>query len=90
MLVENLTKLMETGKVGNAVYDGYTSCPLFTGYGSVSRVPFVDIEAMIGEAKLGTTLTVGLWSKGTQETTSQLDRYRAGSPPALSRSFAVD
>jgi hypothetical protein len=36
VLVENLTKLMETGQVGKAVYDGYTSCPLFTGYGSVS------------------------------------------------------
>ncbi|KAJ9091318.1 hypothetical protein QFC20_007667 [Naganishia adeliensis] len=40
VLVENLTKLMETGKVGNAVYDGYTSCPLFTGYGSLMLAEF--------------------------------------------------
>jgi hypothetical protein len=31
---------METGKVGEAVYDGYSSCPLFTGYGSVSPLFF--------------------------------------------------
>lgn len=36
VVVENLSKLLETGEVGKAVYDGYTSCPLFTGYGSVS------------------------------------------------------
>ncbi|KAJ9116788.1 hypothetical protein QFC24_006683 [Naganishia onofrii] len=40
VLIENLTKLMETGKVGSAVYDGYSSCPLFTGYGSLMLAEF--------------------------------------------------
>ncbi|KAJ9097475.1 hypothetical protein QFC19_006744 [Naganishia cerealis] len=44
VLVENLSKLMETGRVGEAVYDGYSSCPLFTGYGSVSPPSLLSRE----------------------------------------------
>lgn len=28
VLTENLYQVVNTGKVGNAVYDGYTSCPV--------------------------------------------------------------
>lgn len=31
---------MLNGKVGNAVYDGYTSCPLFTGRGELLLAEF--------------------------------------------------
>jgi len=41
VLVENLTKFLETGEVGKATYDGYTSCPLLTGYGELMLAEFV-------------------------------------------------
>jgi hypothetical protein len=31
---------MESGKVGTAAYDGYTSCPLFTGHGELMLAEF--------------------------------------------------
>jgi len=31
---------MTTGKVGSAIYDGYTSCPLFTGRGELLLAEF--------------------------------------------------
>ena len=31
---------METGKVGDAIYDGYASCPLFTGRGELLLAEF--------------------------------------------------
>lgn len=40
VLAHNLHSLMETGKVGGAAYDGYTSCPLFTGRGSLLLAEF--------------------------------------------------
>ncbi|WVR03412.1 hypothetical protein IAU60_000403 [Kwoniella sp. DSM 27419] len=40
VLTHNLVQLMETGKVGNAIYDGYTSCPLFTGRGELLLAEF--------------------------------------------------
>lgn len=40
VLAHNLTSLMNTGKVGSAVYDGYTSCPLFTGRGELLLAEF--------------------------------------------------
>ncbi|WWC66982.1 uncharacterized protein I206_100889 [Kwoniella pini CBS 10737] len=40
VLTHNLVTLMETGKVGNAIYDGYTSCPLFTGRGELLLAEF--------------------------------------------------
>jgi len=40
VLAHNLVSLMETGKLGNAIYDGYTSCPLFTGRGSLLLAEF--------------------------------------------------
>jgi len=40
VLTENLFSLMDTGKIGNASYDGYTSCPLLTGYGELMLAEF--------------------------------------------------
>ncbi|KAG5727686.1 hypothetical protein E4T56_gene12245 [Termitomyces sp. T112] len=40
VLTENLYSVMETGKVSDAVYDGYTSCPLLTGYGELMLAEF--------------------------------------------------
>ncbi|RSH84541.1 uncharacterized protein EHS24_006063 [Apiotrichum porosum] len=40
VLAHNLVSLMETGKLGNAIYDGYTSCPLFTGRGELLLAEF--------------------------------------------------
>ncbi|TRM58640.1 hypothetical protein BD626DRAFT_510902 [Schizophyllum amplum] len=40
VLTENLFSLMDTGKVAGAAYDGYTSCPLLTGYGQLLLAEF--------------------------------------------------
>ncbi|BEJ11935.1 hypothetical protein CspHIS471_0203950 [Cutaneotrichosporon sp. HIS471] len=40
VLAHNLVSLMERGEVGSARYDGYTSCPLFTGRGSLLLAEF--------------------------------------------------
>lgn len=40
VLAHNLVALMERGEVGAARYDGYTSCPLFTGRGSLLLAEF--------------------------------------------------
>ncbi|GMK54254.1 hypothetical protein CspeluHIS016_0108400 [Cutaneotrichosporon spelunceum] len=40
VLAHNLVSLIETGQVGKARYDGYTSCPLFTGRGSLLLAEF--------------------------------------------------
>ncbi|KAF9030751.1 hypothetical protein BJ165DRAFT_1519385 [Panaeolus papilionaceus] len=40
ILTENLVSLLDTGKVGTASYDGYTSCPLLTGYGELMLAEF--------------------------------------------------
>jgi hypothetical protein len=52
---------METGKVGNAVYDGYTSCPLFTGYGSVSTSSLTLGRGSEVKRKAGP------WSEGSKD-----------------------
>ncbi|KAF9532942.1 FAD/NAD(P)-binding domain-containing protein [Crepidotus variabilis] len=40
VLVENLFSLISTGKIAGAKYDGYTSCPLLTGYGELMLAEF--------------------------------------------------
>ncbi|KAI9636071.1 uncharacterized protein MKK02DRAFT_33349 [Dioszegia hungarica] len=40
ILTNNLVSLLSTGKVGDAIYDGYTSCPLFTGRGELMLAEF--------------------------------------------------
>jgi len=40
VLTENLFHLMDSGKIGSAAYDGYTSCPLLTGYGELLLAEF--------------------------------------------------
>ncbi|KAI9458479.1 FAD/NAD-P-binding domain-containing protein [Russula earlei] len=40
VLAENLFQLLDSGKIGSAVYDGYTSCPLLTGYGELMLAEF--------------------------------------------------
>lgn len=40
VLTENLFSVMTSGDVGNARYDGYTSCPLLTGYGELMLAEF--------------------------------------------------
>jgi sulfide:quinone oxidoreductase len=40
VLTENLFSAMNTGKISNARYDGYTSCPLLTGYNQLMLAEF--------------------------------------------------
>ncbi|KAL0071441.1 hypothetical protein AAF712_001298 [Marasmius tenuissimus] len=40
VLTENLFSVMDTGKVASVKYDGYTSCPLLTGYGELLLAEF--------------------------------------------------
>jgi len=40
VLTENLFSVMDTGEVGRAIYDGYTSCPLLTGYNQLMLAEF--------------------------------------------------
>ncbi|KAF9224750.1 sulfide-quinone oxidoreductase [Gyrodon lividus] len=40
VLTENLFELVDTGKLSNVAYDGYSSCPLWTGYGQVMLAEF--------------------------------------------------
>ncbi|KAI0302262.1 FAD/NAD-P-binding domain-containing protein [Russula brevipes] len=40
VLTENLFHLLDSGKIGSAVYDGYTSCPLLTSYGGLMLAEF--------------------------------------------------
>ncbi|KAI0321640.1 FAD/NAD-P-binding domain-containing protein [Amylostereum chailletii] len=40
VLTENLFHFLDSGKVGTAVYTGYTSCPLLTGYGELMLAEF--------------------------------------------------
>ncbi len=40
VLVDNLLKLLNEKKVDNMTYDGYSSCPLVTGYGKMTLAEF--------------------------------------------------
>lgn len=40
VLTENLHCFLQNGKVGGEKYDGYTSCPLLTGYGKLMLAEF--------------------------------------------------
>ncbi|KAH0830534.1 hypothetical protein J3R83DRAFT_1986 [Lanmaoa asiatica] len=40
VLTENLFSVMDSGSVSNARYNGYTSCPLLTGYGELMLAEF--------------------------------------------------
>ncbi|KAG6376115.1 hypothetical protein JVT61DRAFT_2087 [Boletus reticuloceps] len=40
VLTENLFSVMDSGRLGKAIYDGYTSCPLLTGYGELMLAEF--------------------------------------------------
>lgn len=40
VLTENLFSVADSGKVSSARYDGYTSCPLLTGYGQLMLAEF--------------------------------------------------
>ncbi|OJT06066.1 Sulfide:quinone oxidoreductase, mitochondrial [Trametes pubescens] len=40
VLTENLFSVVDTGRVAGAEYDGYTSCPLLTGYGKLMLAEF--------------------------------------------------
>ncbi|KIL69712.1 hypothetical protein M378DRAFT_68827, partial [Amanita muscaria Koide BX008] len=40
VLTENLHCFLQNGKVGEAKYDGYSSCPLLTGYGKLMLAEF--------------------------------------------------
>ena len=40
IVVDNLVKLMETGKIGTLSYSGYSSCPLVLGYGKMMLAEF--------------------------------------------------
>ncbi|EIW76249.1 sulfide-quinone oxidoreductase [Coniophora puteana RWD-64-598 SS2] len=49
VLTENLFSVVDTGDVSSAKYDGYSSCPLLTGYGELMlcefKYPFVPKES---------------------------------------------
>ncbi|KAH8829180.1 FAD/NAD(P)-binding domain-containing protein [Flagelloscypha sp. PMI_526] len=40
VLTENLYSVLETGDIALATYDGYTSCPVLTGYGELMLAEF--------------------------------------------------
>ncbi|KAF9653090.1 FAD/NAD-P-binding domain-containing protein [Thelephora ganbajun] len=40
VLAENLFRVTDTGSIGKAGYDGYTSCPLLTGHGELMLAEF--------------------------------------------------
>ncbi|KAF8507244.1 hypothetical protein JB92DRAFT_2961374 [Gautieria morchelliformis] len=40
VVAENVFRLMDTGKISNAAYDGYTSCPLLTSYNKLLLAEF--------------------------------------------------
>nr|GAT58720.1 predicted protein [Mycena chlorophos] len=40
VLVENLYSVVSSGKLSSAIYDGYTSCPLLTGYNELMLAEF--------------------------------------------------
>ena len=40
VVVDNLLKLIEAGAVGEMQYNGYSSCPLVTGYGKMVLAEF--------------------------------------------------
>ncbi len=40
VLVENIIRLIESGKLGQKSYDGYSSCPIVTGYGKMLLCEF--------------------------------------------------
>jgi sulfide:quinone oxidoreductase len=40
ILVDNLLSLIKTGKIGQQSYDGYSSCPIVTGYGKMVLCEF--------------------------------------------------
>lgn len=41
VLTENLFSVVDKGQVAGATYDGYTSCPLLTGYGQLMLAEFM-------------------------------------------------
>jgi sulfide:quinone oxidoreductase len=40
IVVDNITKLTANNKKGNRSYNGYSSCPLVTGYGKMALIEF--------------------------------------------------
>ena len=40
VVVENITRLIEAGTMGSKTYNGYSSCPLVTGYGKMVLAEF--------------------------------------------------
>jgi sulfide:quinone oxidoreductase len=40
VVIDNLKKLMATGEIGSMSYNGYSSCPLVTGYGKMVLAEF--------------------------------------------------
>ncbi len=40
VLVDNLIQLIKTGKIGQESYEGYSSCPIVTGYGKMLLAEF--------------------------------------------------
>lgn len=52
VLIENLTQLMKKDKVGNKKYNGYSSCPIVTGYGKMVLAEFDYDQNFIPDPKL--------------------------------------
>ncbi|AOW21319.1 NAD(P)/FAD-dependent oxidoreductase [Urechidicola croceus] len=52
IVVENLLRLISTGHVSNTFYNGYSSCPLVTGYGKMVLAEFDYKGNFIPDSKL--------------------------------------
>ena len=40
VVIDNILNLIKNGNIGNMRYEGYSSCPLVTGYGKMALAEF--------------------------------------------------
>ncbi|MEQ8626761.1 hypothetical protein [Ekhidna sp.] len=52
IVVDNVLKLIEHDKIGNMAYNGYSPCPLVTGYGKMVLAEFDYKQNFIPDPKL--------------------------------------
>ena len=51
-MLENILTLIDQSKLGNKTYNGYSSCPLVTGYGKMVLAEFDYKQNFIPDPKL--------------------------------------
>ncbi len=66
MLVKNLIRLIQTGKVSSEFYEGYSSCPIVTGYSKMLLAEFKydnvrDSDPLISKFVDTTTAQYSMW-----------------------------